>query len=240
MHNKTVFITGAARRIGKGLALRFAEKGWNIALNYNSSENEANITANKIKEFGVECKLYQADITKEGQVISAIKRAFDDYGKIDVLINNAGVYPPKKSLLETDLELWDKMLNTNTRGTMLCSREFSRFANEGARIINFASLGAYEVWKQRLAYNVSEAGVAHLTRALAKELAPKISVNSISPGSILIPEEKEEHDLAIDNEKIPMGRFGKIDDIFDAVYFFATCSPYITGQNLNIDGGYHL
>jgi NAD(P)-dependent dehydrogenase (short-subunit alcohol dehydrogenase family) len=236
---KTVFITGAARRIGRGLALRFAEKGWNVALNYNNSKQQALQTRDEIKSKGVECKLYKADIRDENQVISAIKNAFNEFN-IDVLVNNAGLYLSQKKLIDTELDHWDDLLNTNTRGTMICSREFAKYAKKGSRIINFASIGAFEIWKQRIAYNVSEAGVIQLTKAIAKDLAPNISVNSVSPGSIWIPEETEEQDLAIDKERIPMKRYGEIDDIFDAVYFFSTCSSFITGQNINIDGGYHL
>ena len=237
---KTVFITGAARRIGRGIALKFAEKGWNVIVNYNTSKEKAIETAEEIKKLGARFELIYADVRDEKQVARAFKLAYDKMGVPDVLINNAGIYPEKRELTDIDIDFWDNVININLRGELLCAREFTKYAQDGAKIINFASLGAYEIWKQRMPYNVSKAGVIQLTKALARELAPKISVNSVSPGSIFIPDEVSPQDGAIKEDRIPMKRYGSIDDVFDAVYFFATCSPYITGQNLNIDGGFHL
>lgn len=237
---KTVLITGAARRLGRGLALKFAEKNWNVAIIYNNSYEKAVATLQQIQELGVKSHIYKADIRFSNQVESAFKSAIDDFANIDVLVNNSGIYPEPKAINEIDDELWNNVINTNLRGEFFTAREFAKYAKQGSRIINIASLGAFEIWKQRLPYNVSKAGVIQLTKALARELAPKISVNSVSPGSILMINDAAEQDLALDFKRIPMQRYGCIDDVFDAVYFFTECSNYITGQNLNIDGGFHL
>lgn len=237
---KSILITGGARRIGKSLAINFIDKGWNVAFTYNESSEQARETLNLIRKKNVLAKSYKLNVTETESIEKVFTQIFDDFGSIDVLVNNAGIYPDKKSLDQIDEVFWQEVIDTNLRSELFCSKEFAKRANEGARIINFASLGAFEIWKQRLPYNVSKAGVIQLTKALALELAPNISVNSVSPGSILIPDELSHQDLAINIKNIPMQRYGNIQDIFDAVYFFATCSSYITGQNINIDGGYHL
>lgn len=237
---KTVFITGSGKRIGRALAYNFAELGWNVAVHYNSSENEANKTFEYLQKFDIKSTLVKADIQKYNEIKKAIYKAKEDLGEIDVLINNAGVFPPKTPINDIDSEFWDFTLNINLRGEFFVSKIFSEFAKSGSKIINFASLGAFEIWKHKIPYNVSKAGVIQLTKALARELAPNIAVNSISPGTINIPNEIGPEPNLISTEKIPMGRHGNTDDIFEAVYFFATCSNFITGQNISVDGGYHL
>lgn len=237
---KTVLITGAARRLGRGLALNFAKVNWNIAIIYNSSDERALSTKNELIELGIKAEIYKADVRDSNQVRQAMEAAFSDFNKIDVLVNNSGIYPEPTSLENINDELWDNVINTNLRGEFYTAREFSKYAQSGSKIINIASLGAFEIWKQRLPYNVSKAAIIQLTKALARELAPKISVNSVSPGSIYMPDDPAKQDLAIDITKFPMQRYGLIEDVFDAVRFFAECSSFITGQNLNIDGGYHL
>lgn len=236
-----VFITGSARRIGRALAIGFAKKGWDIVLHYNDSENRAILTFEEIKALGVDSIAVKADIRSEMELQNAFKKAVDYFGTIDVLVNNAGIFPEIRTLDEIDLLLWDDVMNTNCRSQYLSSRLFARQAKPGSRIVNISSLGAYQLWKGRLAYNVSKAGVILLTKALARELAPDISVNAICPGAIYLPDDPSIVDTAlIPLEKIPMKRYGSTQDIFDAVWFFSTASSYITGQDIVIDGAYSL
>jgi NAD(P)-dependent dehydrogenase (short-subunit alcohol dehydrogenase family) len=235
----SVFITGAARRMGRGLAIRFARKRRDVIVHYNSSEKEAASLLNELRNFGVNAVKVQADLKDESQVREAFDKAVKLMGVPDILINNAGVFPPRRDFGDIGSELWNHVLDSNLRSVFLVSSEFVKIAGEGSRIINFASLGGQEIWKGRAEYHASKAGVLHLTRAMARDLAPKISVNSVSPGTILFPDDDRGDASNLDPKKIPMKRHGNVDDIFDAVYFFATCSLYITGQNLNVDGGYH-
>jgi 3-oxoacyl-[acyl-carrier protein] reductase/pteridine reductase len=226
--------------MGRAMAIEFAKKGWNIGLHYNSSEEKANETESLIKDLGVKCYKVKFDVRD----FSAYKRGFQNIveklGVPNVFINNAGVFPKRKSLDNIELSDWDDTLNINLRGEFYGAKIFSEYAESGAKIINIASLGALEVWKNRIPYNVSKAGIIQLTKALARELAPKISVNCICPGTIVMPGEAAADSSEIDVQKIPMSRYGNTQDIFDAVYFFAECSPFITGQIINVDGGYHL
>lgn len=238
--NKTVIITGGARRIGRGLALQFAERSWNVGIIFNQSLSESVDTVNFINQHGVESLALKADVSNHIEIQSAIAEMAQHFGNVDVLVNNAAIYPERKSLYDLTLQAWDDTLNTNLRSVMSASQSFAKYASGEARIINIASLGAYQIWKQRLPYNVSKAGVIQLTKALALELAPYISVNSISPGTIEINNEPDETGSLIPVERIPMRRYGNTRDVFDGVYFFATCSMFITGQNLTIDGGFSL
>jgi len=234
-----VLITGAGKRIGRGLAIRFAEKDWGVIIHYNSSDEKASETEKYIRGLGVKVAIVKADVRNYQEVRKAFNDAVIEVGIPDVLINNAGIYPPPTQLKDISDKMWDDTLNINLRGEYYSAKVFSEIAKEG-RIINFSSLGGLEVWKNRIPYNVSKAGVIQLTKALAKELAPNFSVNCICPGTIDIPEEPPTEKIKIDLDKIPMKRYGNVDDIFDAVYFFSTCSKYFTGQILCVDGGYHI
>lgn len=237
---KNIFITGSGKRIGRALALNFAKKGWNVTVHYNSSKNEAEKTYEEIKKYNVKSTLVKADVRNYYELKSAFEKSNDEIGIPDVLVNNSGIFPKKTKIEDIDEEFWDNTLNINLRGEFFASKIFSEFAKKNSKIINFASLGAFEIWQNKIPYNVSKAGVIQLTKALARELAPNISVNSISPGTIEIPGEAGPDPHLISTEKIPMGRYGTTDDIFEAVHFFATCSNFITGQNISVDGGYHL
>ncbi|MCO5251366.1 MAG: SDR family oxidoreductase [Candidatus Kapabacteria bacterium] len=238
--NNTVIITGGARRIGKGLAIQFANSGWNVGIIYNKSAEQAKETARLIEQTGVRAYAIQADVSHYDEIQNSIVEMKNHFGEVQVLVNNAAIYPERQSLNELTIDSWELVMNTNLRSILSSSQKFAEIAQSGARIINIASLGAFRIWKQRIPYNVSKAGVIQLTKALALELAPDISVNSVSPGTIEIKDEAADAGTLISVDKIPMKRYGNVNDVFDAVYFFANCSSFITGQNLSIDGGFSL
>lgn len=234
-----ILITGSGRRLGRGLALEFAQKGWDIAVHYNRSEETALKTANEIKKMGVKCITVKADVLSSKEINVAFDKIVNELGHPEVLINNAGVYPQITPLNEISDEMWNDTLGVNLSGEFHFARKFAENAKKDSRIINIASLGGLEIWKQRIPYNVSKAGVIQLTKALARELAPHISVNCICPGTIEIPGEEAAGESPVPVSRIPMERYGSVKDIFDAAYFFATCSNYITAQVLAVDGGFH-
>ncbi len=231
-----VLITGGGKRMGKGLAEAFAGKGWDIIIHYNKSDLEAKETAEKIRAKGLRSVAVKADLLSSVEINNAFYEGVDKLGIPDVLINNAGVFPSAIELKNLAEDVWDSTMGVNLKAHYLFSKVFAEKAKPGSRIINIASAGGMEVWKHRIPYNVSKAAAIHLTKALSRELAPALSVNCICPGTIIFPENGE---TQAGSEKIPMGRFGAIDDIFDAAYFFATCTPFITGQILAVDGGFH-
>lgn len=234
-----VFITGAGRRIGKSLAINFAKKGWDVAINYNSSESLALETADICRAHGVQANVYKADVSNKAEIIKAIDKSIEELGLPDVLVNNAGVFPERTKIAEIEESLIDSTFGINLKGEFFTSQYFSQLAKPNSRIINIASLGAFEVWKGRLPYHVSKSALIQMTRALAIELAPNISVNSVSPGAIEVVDDPANDSSLISVDKIPMKRYGTPQDIFDAVYFFATTTNYITAQNITVDGGYH-
>ncbi|OGU58824.1 MAG: hypothetical protein A2X64_09440 [Ignavibacteria bacterium GWF2_33_9] len=236
----TVLITGSGKRLGKQLALNFAKAGWNIILHHFHSCEAAEKTFNEIKTLGVEVFSVQFDISKPKEIEAGFKQINDNFHFPNVLVNNAAIFPKETKIGDIDEEQWDSALDTNLKGTFFVSREFAKYAPENSRIINIASSGAFEIWNHRIPYNVSKSGVITLTKALARELAPKISVNSVSPGTVDINDETPVEPLAISTSRIPFKRYATPEEIFEAVYFFATYTNYITGQNLTVDGGFGL
>jgi NAD(P)-dependent dehydrogenase (short-subunit alcohol dehydrogenase family) len=235
---KKVVITGGARRLGRGLALEFARSGWDVAIIFNESAVRAAATLEELKEVNSNSLAVQADISSKEQVESAFAKIYGHFGNIDVLVNNAGVFPATKNFTELTSNDWDFALNINARGAFICSQEFAKYSSEQSKIVNIVSNGAFEIWKDRLPYNVSKAAAIQLTKAMAKALAPKIAVNAVCPGSILMPDDPSENDAFLQNPmSIPMKRHGAVSDIFEAVWFFANCTNFITGQYISVDGG---
>ncbi len=235
-----IFITGAGRRIGKHLALDFAKKGWCVAIHYFHSQEEAEDTKYEIFSSGGKAITIIADARKPREIAASVNYAFEKFGQIDVLVNNAGIFPDRKSLIDLEEEMWDETMDINLKAAYLFSRYYAKNVKETGRIINIASLGAYEIFKERIPYNVSKAGLVQLTKALARDLAPKISVNCVAPGVIDFGDDASSEKITFSADRIPMKRFGNSDDMFDAVKFFAEASQYITGQTILVDGGFQL
>jgi 3-oxoacyl-[acyl-carrier protein] reductase len=246
---KTVLITGAAKRIGASLAQNFAKLNWNVIIHFNNSENEAKklsdeINSLKNNELNRISEIFKADLKNENEIIELFNFSVKKFGKIDLLINNAGIFPEKNPLEKTEISFWDEIMNSNLRSQFLTSREFSKKLNENfeqktGKIINFSSLGGTQIWSEKIPYNVSKAGIIQLTKALARELAPKISVNCVCPGIVFVEENDKDETgkIVIPASKIPMKRYANVEDIFEIVHFFATSTNYITGQIVSVSGG---
>ena len=236
---KTVIVIGGARRVGAYLCEQFALKNYNVAIHYNKSESEALALQNKLESLNNSNKIItvKADVSKEADVVNMFSYINEKFSAVDILINNVGIFPKQAEIENISADNWDNILNINLRSHFLTAKEFGKIASNDSRIINFASLGGLEIWKHHILYNVSKAGVITLTKTLARELAPKISVNCICPGIIKMNDDKY---FPVAEANIPMKRYAGLKDIFDAVYFFAASSGYITGQILNVDGGMHL
>jgi NAD(P)-dependent dehydrogenase (short-subunit alcohol dehydrogenase family) len=236
--NKCVLITGSARRIGKGLAKGFADNGWDVIIHYNTSELEAEQLRSDLANDINYIDIVQSDLRHPSEVTKMFEELSAKPNFPDVVINNAAIFPKPKNFRSLTVEDWRNTLDSNLSSVFYVSKAFTERASKG-RIINFASLGAHEVWAGRAAYHAAKSGVLHLTRAMAKDLAPEFSVNSISPGVIDIPEDQNDDKSISFEDRIPMKRFGNRKDIFDAAWFLATSSKYITGQDIKVDGGWH-
>ena len=237
-------ITGSARRIGKNLALNFARKGWDIIVHFNTSLNEAINVADQINAMGQRSVCIKADLRNPSEVSSLFHQAQNAIGIPDLLINNAGIFPDRKSINELFPEDWNNTIASNLSSQFYCSKAFSDLAGKNSRIINIASLGGIEVWKNRVPYNVSKAGVIQLTRVLASELGPYgIRVNCIAPSAIAterVLKLGREGGMISDSRmrECPLGRAGTPEDIAKVVEFLCTdLSDYVTGQCIRVDGG---
>jgi NAD(P)-dependent dehydrogenase (short-subunit alcohol dehydrogenase family) len=233
---KVAMVTGAAKRIGRSVALRLAGEGADVIVNYRGSKNEADEVVAQIAALGRRAVAIQADVAKRDDVISMFATVEREFGRLDILINNAGMFFPAKFEDLTE-EQWDRILDTNLKSQFLCAQAAApmlRRAGPG-RIINFASLGGLLAWPAYTHYCVSKAGVIMLTRCLARALAPDITVNAVAPGTISFAGDAPE--LAEDFiRRAPLQRTGTAKDIDDAVVFLAQ-STFITGQVIVVDGG---
>jgi len=233
---KVALVTGAAKRIGRSVALRLASEGADVIVNYRGSKAEADGVVAEIADMGRRAIAVQADVAKRADVTALFAAVEKEFGKLDILVNNAGMFFSAK-FEELTEEQWDTILDTNLKSQFLCSQAAAamlRRSGQG-RIINFASLGGLLAWPAYTHYCVSKAGVIMLTRCMARALAPEITVNAIAPGTISFSGDAPE--IAEDFiRRAPLHRTGSPEDIDDAVIFLAR-SPFITGQVIVVDGG---
>ena len=241
---KNVLITGATGGIGSAIAFAFAKNGYNIALHTNSKPHEAQENAKTLsKECGVKAFAVMADISNENDVKNMFETLEKDFGKIDVLVNNAGV-SLVSMLCDTTVEDWDRVMDVNLKGAFLCSKCVidNMVHNKWGRIINVSSVWGNAGASCEVAYSASKAGLIGFTKALAKELAPSgITVNAVSPG--LIDTKMNSHlsddDIKAICDEIPAGRMGTPEEVANAVLFLASeGASYITAQNITVDGGW--
>ncbi len=242
MNSKTAVITGSSRGIGKAIAIAFAENNYNVIINYNKSENEAVKLKKELLNKGYSCEIFKADVSDFEQAKSLIDFAISTYGKIDTLINNAGISQIK---LFTDItkQDWDTMLSTNLSSIFNCTQSAVKnmLHYKSGSIINISSMWGICGASCEVHYSAVKAGVIGFTKALAKELAPSgIRVNCISPGVIMTDMMKDfsKEDLNLIKEDIPLGSFGTPSDIANLALFLADDkAKNITGQNISSNGG---
>jgi len=241
--SKTVLITGASKGIGANMAIRFAESGYNVIMNYNTSVQSAILLQKSLKESGYSVIAYKANVKNRLEVDLMIKEAIYRFGGIDVLINNAGV--ANQSLI-TDIseQEWNDIIGVNLTGVFNCTQAVlpHMINQKSGSIINISSMWGEVGASCEVAYSAAKAGVIGLTKALAKEVGPSgITVNCITPGLI---DTAMNQNLAIEDvtaiiDETPLGRIGTTDDIASAALFLASeQASYITGQVLGINGGF--
>ncbi len=238
LKGKAALVTGAAKRIGRQLALSLAQTGVNVAITYRGSEAEAHSTATQLADFGVRALAIECDVRLPGSVTNAVNRVVHEFGRLDLLVNNAGSFETAALELIT-ADAWNAMFETNTRGPFLVAQAaFESLRAVEGRIVNIGSLGGMHPWATHGHYCTSKAALHMLTQTMAKAWAPHISVNCIAPGMIVNGEvgADYEHFAA----KTPMRRNGTALDVAAALMFFATAPRFITGQILAVDGGLGL
>ena len=235
---KRAFVTGAAKRIGRGLALALAEAGADVAISYRGSEAEALATVADLEDFGGRALAVRCDLREELSVAEAVAAAVEGLGGLDVLVNNAGAFETAP-LEKISVAEWDAMFEVNTRGPFLVAKAaHPHLKTARGRIVNIGSLGGLHPWPTHAHYCTSKAALHMLSQTMAKAWAPEISVNCVAPGMIVMGEVNPAYEeFAL---KTPMQRNGRTEDVAAAVLFFATGPHFITGQLLAVDGGLGL
>lgn len=240
--DKVVLVTGSSRGIGRSIAVSFAKEGANVIINYKKSEKEAETLKDILQTYGVDVMCIKADVSKEDQVKDMIAKIINKYGKIDVLVNNAGI------AIDADFEDrkvvdWKDTLDTNLIGVFLTSKYAGKYMKENmyGKIINISSTNGIDTtYTYSVDYDASKAAIINLTKNLAIEFAPYVNVNAIAPGWI---DTEMNNDLSKDylrkeKNKILLKRFAEPEEIADVVLFLASDkSRYITGETIRVDGG---
>jgi NAD(P)-dependent dehydrogenase (short-subunit alcohol dehydrogenase family) len=235
---KTVLVTGAAKRIGRAIALGFAELGANVAITYGASADEAEETVRTLAGLDVEAMAVRCDLRDPEDIREVVGAVVEEFGRLDILVNNAGIFE-SAALEEISPEQWDRMFDTNTRGPFLIAQAaYPHLKATHGRIINIGSLGGIHPWATHAHYCTSKAALHMLSQTMAKAWAPEISVNCIAPGMIVQGEVGAGYEEFA--RKTPMKRNGRAEDVAAAAVFFATGPHFITGQLLAVDGGLGL
>ena len=232
LEGKVVLVTGAARRIGRGIALHLHREGARVAIHYHTSEAEARQTA---QECGG-APLFGANLERVAEIESMFREVERQCGRLDGLVNNAARFTLRDPLEITEAD-WDFIHSVNLKATFFCCQNGARLMRKtgGGRIVNISSLGGIRPWALHAHYCASKAGVIMLTRALAKALAPEITVNSVAPGVIPFGELDDRARAMV--KATPARRGGTAEEIAEAVAFFLKASEFITGQVMAVDGG---
>jgi NAD(P)-dependent dehydrogenase (short-subunit alcohol dehydrogenase family) len=232
---KVVLVTGAARRIGRGIALRLAREGVRVGIHYSASEQEARRTASECGN----APLFRADLEHVAEIERLFAAVDREFGRLDGLVNNAARFTRFDPMDITEAD-WDFIHSVNLKAVFFCCQQGARVMRKsgGGRIVNISSLGGLRPWAEHAHYCASKAGVIMLTKALAKAFAPEITVNSVAPGVIPFNDLNRRSEAMI--RATPAKRAGTPDEVADAVIYFLKASNFITGQLIAVDGGLSL
>jgi acetoacetyl-CoA reductase len=244
LKGKVALVTGASRGIGRQIALQLAQRGADVAINYRSRQPEGDEVAREIEATGVRALAFKADLSKMPEARSLVRQVQDEWGRIDILVNNAGITKDKSMKKLTDDD-WNDVLDTNLGSVYATCSEVLKIMMDQkyGRIINITSFVGQAGNFGQANYAASKGGIIAFTKTLALEMAKyNITVNAIAPGFTetemlaQVPENIREQIIA----RVPMGRFGKPEEIARAVVFLAAEGDYITGQQINVNGGVYM
>jgi NAD(P)-dependent dehydrogenase (short-subunit alcohol dehydrogenase family) len=233
--NRVALVTGAAKRLGRAIALHLAREGADVVIHYRSSEAEARETASQVEKLGRRGIALAANLGSVSEIQRLFRQASDHFGRLDILVNNAANFLPAE-FASTSEKLWSKSLDTNLKAPFFCAQAAAPLLKQSRGvIINFADIGGLLPWPGYIPHCVSKAGVIMLTKCLAKELAPDVRVNAIAPGTITMSGDPSEWESDF-IRRAPLHRAGTTEDVADAVLFLVR-SSFITGQVIVVDGG---
>jgi NAD(P)-dependent dehydrogenase (short-subunit alcohol dehydrogenase family) len=233
---RIALVTGGAVRVGRAISSALAEDGYRLVIHYNSSSGPADELVEEIRANGGEAVAIGADLADADAVRRLANEASKAFGGIDVLVNNASVFPAER-LEDTDEALWDHTIAVNLRAPFFLIRHLAATLRErrGA-VVNMADLAGMQPWAAYAAHAISKAGVIHLTRVAARSLAPEVRVNGIAPGAVLPPESMTDAEIQSLAERTPLKRNGSPEDVVRALRYLLQ-ADFVTGETLVVDGG---
>lgn len=244
---KVALVTGAARRLGRSIAMTLGRAGSHVVVHYSSSGREAENTAAEIRELGVEVSLERADLGRPAEVETLFDAIADRFGALDILVNSAASFH-RRPFAQITVGEWDSVLAVNLRAPFLCTQRAAalmtasdRSAGQPGLVVNMVDLSAVQTWPGYAHHGVSKAGLLHLTSTAARELAPDVRVNAIIPGPILPPPgiDRGSDEWRRHGERVPLGRTGSPEQIGETILFLIR-NDYVTGETIFVDGGEHL
>lgn len=237
--SSVALVTGGAVRVGRAITLGLVDAGYDVVVNYHSSEGPARDLAQRVEAQGREALLIQGDVSNPDEVARIGEGVRTRFGRLDLVVNSASSFVPT-ALLDIDAEEWDHVMGVNLKGPHLIVREVADLLRAtGGSVVNITDHMAFEPWVRYAHHSVSKAALMHLTRIMAKALAPDVRVNAIAPGLVLAPEGLSGDELAAEIEATVLKEAGTPDDVVRTVLFLAS-SPYVTGQVIVVDGGRSL
>ncbi|KAA3646452.1 MAG: SDR family NAD(P)-dependent oxidoreductase [Chloroflexi bacterium] len=237
LEGKTILITGAAKRVGREMALAIARQGGNLVIHYNSSDDEAQQTKADIEAQGVKAHLIKADLNDHDATATIIPQALE-FGPLYGLVHNASIYAPV-TIFETDLASWNLHMNVHATSAFILSKAFAEAVGkkEHARIVTMLDWRVLRPIKDHFPYTISKATLAAMTESLAASFAPNITVNGIALGAILPPTDQE---LAKGIKDVPANRWARLEEVTETLLFLLAGPEFITGEIIHVDGGRHL
>ncbi|MEX1148176.1 MAG: SDR family oxidoreductase [Sphingomonadales bacterium] len=239
-HGKTVLITGAAKRIGRAIALDLAAHGWDIAVHYGQSAEHARDVVREVEAMGRRAAAVSADLASEDETGALVNRARDALGDLSLVVNNASLFE-EDDFATVTRESWDMHLDVNLRAPFLICQKFVDALAPGqhGNIVNIIDQRVWRLTPRFMSYTLSKAGLWTLTRTMAQALAPRVRVNAIGPGPILPSTRQSEEDFAAQARSLPLERPANASEIAAAIRFILE-TPSMTGQMIALDGGQHL
>ncbi|MBN2352048.1 MAG: SDR family oxidoreductase [Spirochaetales bacterium] len=238
LKGKRALVTGGARRLGEAICRALAAEGVDLVIHYNTSAREAEELARDLTGAGATAKTIRADLSRKDEYESLVARGVAAAGPIDLLVNNASIFPPGRIDRMSESDLFSN-ITVNALAPLVVSREFAKQVGEGGAIVNLLDTRIVEYDRAHAAYHVSKRLLADFTRMTALEFAPRVRVNAVAPGLVLPPEGMDAEYFAGRIKDVPLGRHGEPGDVARAVVFLLA-SPFVTGEVLFVDGGQRL
>jgi pteridine reductase len=240
LQGRVALVTGAGRRLGRAMAAALAARGAGVAIHHHASSQGAEELRKEIVAGGGRAACFEADLTDGPAARALPRRVVEEFGRLDVLVNSAAVMH-RLSFDETTPEQWDAILNLNLRAVFFCTQGAAPALREaGGKVINLADLAGLEPWPGFAAHSVSKAGVIMLTKVLARSLAPRVTVNAIAPGAVLVPEDYDAEERERLARATPLRRLGSPSDVVSALLYLLEGGDFVTGEVLVVDGGRHI